>query len=187
MNSTNAPYPDKLIINKDFSNKIKYPIIPLPEIDKLVKSSILSLDSSVLAIDSNNSGYDGGSTIKNGLLTPISPSDGPQLIKKASQLDVNLNTNLVEAKSKLSFWNIYNYCSRLFNSGLISISKFNNEIQALLTRATFESPTNKCDVELPDLPHKLLYTPIYFNKKYSLGLYLDNKYFHFESKPCQSF
>ena len=176
MNSTNAPYPDKLIINKVFSNKIKYPIIPLPEIDKLVKSSILSLDS----------GYESESTIKEGLLTPISPSD-KQIIRKTSQLDINLNTNLVEARSKLSFWNVYNYCSRLFNAGLISLSKFNKEIQALLTSATLDSPTNKCDVKLPDLPNKLLYTPIYLNKRYSLGLYLDNKYFHFESKPCQSF
>ena len=153
MNSTNAPYPDKLIINKDFSNKIKYPIIPLPEIDKLVKSSILSLDS----------GYESESTIKEGLLTPISPSD-KQIIRKTSQLDINLNTNLVEARSKLSFWNVYNYCSRLFNSGLISLSKFNKEIQALLTSATLDSPTNKCDVELPDLPHKLLWAHSYLFK-----------------------
>ena len=94
VNSTNTPYPDR-IINKDFSNKIKYPIIPLPEIDKLVKSSIL-----------DSSGYESESTIREGLLTPISPSD-KQIVKKPSQSVIILNTKIVEAKSRLSFWSFW--------------------------------------------------------------------------------
>lgn len=114
----------------EFANKIKYPIIPLPEIDKLVKGSFLALYS-------DNSGYESESTIKGELLAP---SSNKHIVRRPSRAEIIVNNKIEEAKTRLSFWSV---CV----AWRVLVAKHTKKRSEATTQLLFKVSTHLCAIQ----------------------------------------
>ena len=99
----NAPYSESTLSEVTFKNHLKYPIVELPDTKSYLERGFLDFD-----LDS-----DSDSTVKEELLSPTERK-GRVIVRKVSQADFMVNNKIEDAKSRLSFWGVYNYCSNLW-------------------------------------------------------------------------